>query len=148
MLAPPGTKFRGPASAFYNRGVRKTAVFLLICCVAACHRNLQDTEAVRQTIVDTLKARGDLNLQAMDVNVESVQFNGGKADASVSFALKGNSQPMMRMVYHLEQKDGKWVVASRGDSGHGMASPEQPNPHGAGGKMPAPEDLPPAGKKP
>jgi hypothetical protein len=128
--------------------VRTVAVFLLTLTLAACHRDIQNTDAVRQAIVDTLQARGDLNLNAMDVKVDSVQYNGGKAEATVSFALKGNSQPMMRMVYHLEQTGGKWVVASRGDGGHGsMPPPNAPNPH-AGGKMPSPEDLPPAGKKP
>ena len=128
--------------------MRIAAVFLFIFCLVACHRDIQNTDAVRQAIVDTLRARGDLNLNAMDVNVESVQYNGGKAVASVSFALKGNSQPMMRMVYHLEQSGGKWVVASRGDSvGHGSMPPGTPNPH-EGGKMPSPEDLPPSGRKP
>ena len=127
--------------------MRKTAVLLLIFCLAACHREVQTNAAVRQAILDALSARGDLNLQAMDVVVDSVQFKEGKADATVSFTLKGNSQPLMRMVYHLEEKGNKWVVASRGDSGHGVPPPETPNPH-SGSRMPSPEDLPPAGKRP
>lgn len=103
-----------------------------------------------------------LNLQAMDVKVDSVNFEGDKAQATVTVSLKGNSTPMMTAKYQLEQKSGKWVVAGRiGDaSGHGSAMPggaaPGANPHGGmamppagagSGNMPAPEELPPAGKK-
>jgi len=119
-----------------------------------------------------------LNLQAMDVKLDSVKFDGDKAKASVSIALKGSSSAMMTKQYDLEQKNGKWVVTGRGGdtAGHGAtvpgaATPGAANPHegmampgaassaenphgsmaapapGAGGKMPSPEDLPPAGKK-
>jgi hypothetical protein len=134
--------------------VRKLAALLPLFYLAACHRSIQSDDAVRQAVLDTLTARGDLNLQAMDVKVDSVQYNGSQADATVSFALKGNKDPMMRMVYHLVQKDNRWVVASRADSaGHGSAGmPGGANPHAGdspqgGAKMPSPEDLPPAGAK-
>jgi hypothetical protein len=134
--------------------VRKLAAALPLLYLAACQHGARSDDAVRQAIVDTLSARGDLNLQAMDVKVDSVKYNGDQADATVSFALKGNKDPMMRMVYHLVQKDNRWVVAARADSGgHGSTpTPATPNPHSAdnphgGAKMPAPEDLPPAGTK-
>ena len=102
----------------------------------------------------------------MDINVTDVKFNGDKADATVSFAAKGTGVGQMAIQYHLERKDNKWTVVGRGDAGqHGGgqlppgaapqgAAPGTANPHGgamgapgAGGKMPAPEDLPPASKK-
>ena len=112
-------------------------------------------------------------MAGMDVTLNSVQFNGNQADASVSIAAKGaNAAQGMQMKYHLEQKDGKWVVVGRQDSSHGggamapgAANPGAVNPGGAmpgganphaggamgapaaGGKMPSPEDLPPATKK-
>lgn len=108
----------------------------------------------------------------MDVKVDGVKFDADKAQATVIVSLKGNTAPMMTTKYQLEQKGGKWVVTGRiGDaSGHGSTMPggaapggAMPggaapggNPHGGmamppsgagGGMMPAPEDLPPAGKK-
>ena len=132
----------------YNREVAQHAALVLLFFLAACHQSIRSDDAVRQAVIDTLTARGDLNLSAMDVKVDSVQYTGDKADATVSFALKGNKDPMMRMVYHLVQKDSRWVVESRADSaGHGTTSvPAEGNPH-AGGKMPSPEDLPPTGTK-
>jgi hypothetical protein len=152
-----------PVGAFapgYNRVVRKAALLLLIAGLAACHGGNQSNDAVRQGVLDYLSQTVKLNLAAMDVKVDSVTFDGNKAKAAVSISLKGNSAPMMSKQYELEQKDGKWVVTGRsGEAGHGAAMPEGAmpgaspgpvapgveNPHG--GKMPSPEDLPPAGKK-
>lgn len=142
--------------------VRKAAVLLLIAGLAACQRGNQSNDAVRQGVLDYLSQTVKLNLAAMDVKVDSVTFDGNKAKAAVSISLKGNSTPMMSKQYELEQKDGKWVVTGRsGDAaGHGATMPEGAMPGGAspgpvapgvenphGGKMPSPDDLPPAGKK-
>jgi hypothetical protein len=142
--------------------VRKAALLLLIACLAACQRGNQSNDAVRQGVLDYLSQTVKLNLAAMDVKVDSVTFEGNKAKAAVAISLKGNSTPMMNKQYELEQKDGKWVVVGRsGDAGHGATMPEgampgaspgpvapgTENPHGASGKMPSPDDLPPAGKK-
>ena len=87
-----------------------------------------------------------LNLSAMDVNLTSVQLAGSEADATVQLTLKdAKDMPGMTVQYHLRQDGNKWVVT--GLSGSGM------NPHGGAatapapaGQMPAPSDLPPAGK--
>jgi hypothetical protein len=143
--------------------VRIAAGFLLILCLAGCHRGVESNDAVRQGVLDYLATKG-MTAAAMDINVTSVKFDGDKADATVSFAAKGSGAAQMTIQYHLEMKDNKWVVVSRKDAGqHGAAqlpagsAPQggtPDNPHGgamsapgAGGKMPAPEDLPPAGKK-
>jgi hypothetical protein len=96
-----------------------------------------------------------------------VKFNGDKADATVSFAAKGTGAGQMTIQYHMALKDNKWAVVGRQDASQhgggqlppggamppGAVTPGMANPHGmmaapgAGGKMPAPEDLPPAGKK-
>ncbi len=92
----------------------------------------------------------------MDVNVSSVNFEGKNATATVAFTPKGgNASQSMSMQYQLEQQNNKWVVVGRRDSGgHGSGMVAQPpssesapaaNPHS--GMMPAPESLPPAGKK-
>jgi len=151
-----------PVLPRYNLVVRYASLLPLILCLAACQHGIQTNDAVRQGVLDYLSGTVKLNLQAMDVKVDSVKFDGEKAKATVSIALKGNSTPMMTKQYDLEQKGGKWVVTGReGEAGHGGAmpgaAPGMENPHGgmampapggsAGGKMPSPEDLPPAGKK-
>ena len=145
--------------------MRIVSAFLLIFCLAGCHRGVESNDAVRQGVLDYLATKG-MTPAAMDINVTSVKFNGDKADATVSFAAKGSGAGQMTIQYHLEMKDNKWVVVGRKDAGQhgaGPAAGRRPlrrampgdNPHaeapmaapGAGGKMPAPEDLPPAGKK-
>ena len=151
-----GNKIAGATGpSRYNRRVRHVAVFLLLISLAACGHSVANNDAVRQGIVDYLAGIQGLNVQAMEVKLESVQFNASKADAAVSIFLKGNTDPFMKKTYHLEQKSDKWVVIpSQEATGHGMAAPAPgaANPHGgaapSGGKMPSPEDLPPASKKP
>ena len=143
--------------------MRIVSSFLLIFCLAGCHRGVESNDAVRQGVLDYLATKG-MTAAAMDINVTSVKFNGDKADATVSFAAKGTGAGQMAIQYHLEQKDNKWVVVGRTDANqHGACRGRRSagcdagmdNPHGggamaapgAGGKMPAPEDLPPAGKK-
>jgi hypothetical protein len=146
--------------------VRIVSTFLLIACLAGCHRGVESNDAVRQGVLDYLAKKG-MSTAPMDINVTSVKFDGDKADATISFAAKGTGVGQMTIQYRLELKDNKWAVVGRQDaSQHGAgqmppaaapqggAMPGMANPHGgamatpgAGGKMPAPEDLPPAGKK-
>jgi hypothetical protein len=151
------------ASAGYNRGVRIGCIFVLFLSLTACNRGGQNTEAVKQGMLDYLANRKDLNIGSMDVTVNSVQFNGNKADANVSFSPKGTpASSGMSMRYQLEQQGSKWVVVGREDSGHaGSVAPGSGNPHGGGEAepasphgagsggvhMPSPEDLPPTGGK-
>ena len=146
--------------------MRIVSTFLLIFCLAGCHRGVESNDAVRQGVLDYLATKG-MTAAAMDITVSAVKFNGDKADATVSFAPKGTGVGQMAIQYHLELKDNKWTVVGRQDASQhgggqmppaaaprGGAMPGTDNPHGggmaapgAGGKMPAPEDLPPAGKK-
>jgi hypothetical protein len=146
----------------YNREVRIASLLLVLLSLAACNRGNQSKDAVRQGVLDYLASKG-LNMAGMTVDVTSVQFAGERAEANVSITAKGGTAGTgMTPVYILEQKNGKWAVTGRKETGeapHGAApaaaGPE--NPHGgttppgampgAGGKMPSPEDLPPTGKK-
>ena len=113
--------------------------------------------------MDRLNAAG-LSTQNMDVDINKVDFHGSKADADVEVRPKGATHGQgMQMRYSLENQSGKWVVVGRADTaGHGSAiMPGATNPHGGTmpgatpggqmppdhGKMPSPQDLPPAGKK-
>jgi hypothetical protein len=152
--------------------VRLISTLLLIVCLAGCHRGIENKDAVRQGILDYLATKG-MTPAAMDINVTDVKFDGDKADATVSFAAKGTGVGQMTIQYHMARKDSKWAVVGRQDASQhgggqvppgaapmggampggampgGMASPHGGSmaAPGAGGKMPAPEDLPPAGKK-
>jgi hypothetical protein len=144
--------------------MRIVSAITLALLLAGCNRGIQTKEAVREGVLDHLKARNMTG--SMNVEVTSVQFNGNRAEATVSVTPKGGSAEQgMAIGYQLEQQGKKWVVVGRKDVGgmpHGGAMPGAPgaepmggggmpagaaeNPHGSG-KMPSPADLPPAGKK-
>jgi hypothetical protein len=151
--------------------VRLIYPLILIACLAGCqHSGANNTDAVRQAVIDRL-SKGGYNVSGMDIKVASVQFNGEQADATVSMTAKGQTggQPMS-IAYHLERQNSKWVVTGLGKSSshgtaadpnaagmnpHGGAMPPaaagSTNPHGgmapAASSMPSPHDLPPATKK-
>jgi hypothetical protein len=148
-----------PPSAGYNHLVRIPAVLLLIVSLAACNSASKNNDAVRQGVVDYLAQKG-LNINGMDIAITNLELKGSQADATVNMTPKGVSAAQgMSMKYHLEEKSGKWTVVGRQDAGAsphggGAAMPEAgavpANPHGGAppaGKMPSPEDLPPAKKQ-
>ena len=117
---------------------------------------------MRQGVVEYLQGKQPpMNMAQMEVSVASVSFNGNRADATVSVGIKGGGAAQaMTIPYQLELRDGKWVVLPRQDiggaphpgaavgnpNGGAAPAPAAANPHG-GAMMPAPESLPPAGKK-
>ena len=110
------------------------AAFLLL----GCRKDIQNTEAVRQGILNYLAKRPDLS--AMDVSVGSVSFRKDEADAVVSFRAKdGPPNNGMEMKYILERKGNRWEVKGRAGSGMAGAAhsgiPGQADPHGAGSGM-------------
>lgn len=131
----------------------------LLFLAVACNRGNQSKEAIRQAVLDHLKG-SSVNLAAMDMDVTEVQFNGQNADATVTFKPKGATVAQgMALHYRMQQNGGRWAVVGIQDSGHaggvaqGVPSPHgagaEPlpdNPHGGGGAMPSPEDLPPTKK--
>jgi hypothetical protein len=131
----------------------------VIFCLAGCHRGAENNDAVRQGVLDYLATKG-MTDKTMDINVVSVKYNGDTAEANVSFAAKGSGAGQMSIQYRLENQSGKWKVIGKQDANqHGGGAPSPGgapegggDPHGgaapgAGGKMPSPEDLPPAGQK-
>ena len=109
-------------------------VFLLL----GCRKDIQNTESVRQGILEYLAKRPDLS--AMDVSVGSVSFRKDEADAVVSFRAKdGPPNNGMEMKYILERKGNRWEVKGRAGSGiAGAAHPGisgQASPHGGTGGM-------------
>jgi hypothetical protein len=126
----------------YNRIVKLFHFAAALAFVlSACGGNVHNTEAIRQSIVDHLSSRKnlDLDMSAMDLQVTSVAFRENEADATVAFKPKGSAGPaLMSMRYTLERKGNQLVVKNKSEAGA--------SPHGAGGAGPqesAPGQLPP-----
>ncbi len=123
----------------YNRDVKKAILWGAVALLAACSRDIQNKEAVRQGLLDSLNARAaetGLNMEQMQIDVTSVAFEKDQARATVVFRVKGAAeQAPVRVDYVLDRKGNKWVNA-RPVSQSGV------NPHGAGAAMP-PDQPPP-----
>jgi hypothetical protein len=118
--------------------VRKTlAVAILL--ISACSKPAQNTEAVRQGVIDYLSARKEqtgLDMNLMQVDVTSVAFQKDEARATVYIRPKSGAEGGMQFNYTLERKGSKWAVKGRTENGV--------NPHGGGAQkdMPAPGSAP------
>jgi hypothetical protein len=116
-----------------------------------------DDAAVRQGVIDHLSTKAALNVDLMEIEVTSVEYEGDLATASVTFQAKGSDDPAaaMQMQYTLERKGSRWVVQAKagaegsphGGGGGGMANPHGGMPPAEGGEMPSghpPTEAPPA----
>jgi hypothetical protein len=118
---------------------------------AACSKNIQNPEAVKQAIVSYLNAKSaqtGLNMANIAVDVTALEFERDSARASVSFRAKGSDQATgMTMNYTLDRKGDQWVVRERVDSSsnpHGGAVPQTAPP----GEGAMPPGHPPVGGAP
>jgi len=108
--------FRDLPAIFYNRLVKYwPSVAVCALLLSGCGPDIQNKEAVREGILDHLRTRTDIDLSHMDVDISSVSFREGEADATVAFKPKGSSDPAgsMSIGYTLEKKNGKWAVKGR-----------------------------------
>jgi hypothetical protein len=124
--------------------VRKTPLIAAIFLLAACTKDIQNSDAVRDSIVDYLKARQEktgLNVDMVKVDVSSLTFSsaGKEAHASVMFTPKAGGGGM-QMPFTLDRKGDKWVVRPHAEGGE--------NPHGAAGLPSLPANHPPVDKQP
>jgi hypothetical protein len=116
---------------------------LVMGASAACKRNIDNQEAVRQAVIDYLSKRSNLNVSAMNVGVTSVTFRSNEADAVVSITARGATpgQPMS-MRYTLERQGGHWAVKGKTEAGGSPHGAGAASPHG-GVAPPAAGELPP-----
>jgi hypothetical protein len=92
-----------------NRALCGLAAILL---AAGCSSNVDTPEAVKQGVINDLSKRMDI--QNMDVSVDSVSFRDREADAVVSFAPKGAPRSQgMSMRYKMQRSGNQWHIASR-----------------------------------
>jgi len=126
----------------------KRLVLTVALLTAACSKNIQNPEAVKQAIITYLNAKSaqtGLNMANITVDVTALEFDRDSARASVNFRAKGSDQATgMTMNYSLDRKGDQWVVRERADSGS--------NPHGGAvprsvpeGSAPPPESALPQG---
>lgn len=112
--------------------MRKLTLIAVAMLLAACSKDIQNTDAVKQGVLDYLKARTaqtGLDVNSLKVEVTSVAFQKDEARATVSFSPKtGDSGGPMMMNYVLDRKGSKWVVRGRTENGV--------NPHGGGQSLP------------
>lgn len=108
--------------------------------LAACSKNIDTTEAVRQGVMDYMQSiapKIGLDLNAMQVDVPAVTFDHDHARATVTITPKIAGSKGMDLVYNLDRKGDKWVVNGNAQSA-GSA-------HGAQGSVPEPAQAAPDG---
>lgn len=120
-----------------------------------CTKDIQNNDAVKQSVIDYLRSRTTqtgLNMDLMQVDVTAVSFDKNEARATVYFRPKNTPAANgMAMTYVLDRKGNKWVVRGRQDDGanpHGVRDTDpDASPAGQmGGQMPA--GHPPVGAAP
>ncbi|MGH9721388.1 MAG: hypothetical protein ACRD8O_14350 [Bryobacteraceae bacterium] len=145
MTAPLRSRL---GSFIQSRACKQAVVCLVAVLSVACGRAPESKEAIRQGVIDAVAGR--VNLTQMDVDVTTVSFKGQEAEAMVDFRPKGGAPGSgIQMKYTLEQKNGKWVVKQRAESGANPHSAEGGAPGAPGGSLPSghPPIPPPEGKK-
>lgn len=121
----------------YNRSVKihLSLVAAVVLLLSGCNRGIESKEAVRQAVIDYLSKQSNLNVSSMQVDVTSVSFREGEADATVAFRAKGaGGGSGMTMNYTLARQGNRWVVKGKSQAGgspHGMMGGSQ------SGQMPA-----------
>lgn len=109
--------------------MRKTLLIAVAVFVAACSRDIQNADAVKQGVLDYLnerKSQTGLDPAQMQIDVGNISFQKDEARASVIFRPKNQPDPQpMSISYLLDRKGNKWVVRPHAASGG--------NPHGGGG---------------
>jgi hypothetical protein len=138
--------------------VRKYVIAAIAMLLAACSKDIQNSEAVKQGVIEYLQARKaqtGLDMTLMQVDVVSVSFEKDQARATVMFRPKtGADAAGMQLPYTLERKGNKWVVQPRNEAGaspHGgagvagesMLPPDHPALPGGAAQSPAGGSLPP-----
>jgi hypothetical protein len=71
-----------------------------------------DADAIRTAIEDHLRGNQGLNMDAMDMVVDSVAINGNQAQAQTSFHVKNGGAVGMTMQYFLERHGNGWIVTN------------------------------------
>jgi hypothetical protein len=97
--------------------VKFVPLCLAALCLAGCSKNIDTPEAVKEGVIKDIARKVDV--QAMDVTVDSVSFREKEADAKVSFKPKGGPvSQSITMTYSLERQGDEWHIKSRSMQAH------------------------------
>jgi hypothetical protein len=128
--------------------VKLSALLTVVCLIAACSKNIQTNEAVRQSVIEYLSAKAPqtgLDMNSMTVEVSTVSFERDEARATISIKPKNSDGAAMQLPYTLDRKGDKWVVrglVASGGNPHGSVAPgAEP------GTQALPQGHPPVGNK-
>jgi len=77
---------------------------------------------IRTAIQAHLAHKGNLNLQAFEMNVQAVTVQGDHAQAQVAYNVK-NGPGVMQLTYALEKHDGNWSVVESNPVGSNFSHP-------------------------
>jgi hypothetical protein len=121
--------------------VKLASICLAAVFLTACGKNIDTPEAVKAGVLKDIATKVDI--QNMDVNVDSVSFREKEADAKVSFRPKGGpaSQSIV-MNYSLERQGDEWRIKNRNMQGT-HTQPAAPGGAAPGSAAPNGEALPP-----
>ena len=140
--------------------MRKYTIAAVAMLLAACSKDIQNSDAVKQGVVDYLqerKSQTGLDMNLMQVDVLSVSFEKNEARATVMFRPKNGADAAgMKLAYTLQRKGDKWVVEPHneganphgGAGGGGGAMPPGHPSIGEGSPQPAPAEGMPPGHPP
>ena len=131
--------------------MRKSLLIAVVAIAAACSRDIQNSEAVKQGVLNYLeerKSQTGLDPAQMQIDIGSVTFDKDQARAAVIFRPKNQPDPQpMTMNYMLDRKGNQWVVrphAATGGNPHGGGEMAMPPGHPSmGGQGEPPGALPP-----
>lgn len=115
-------------------------IVALALVLVGCAKNIDNPDAVKQGIIKDIGKKVDV--QNMDVYVDSVSFRNKEATATVSFAPKGMDRTKgITMRYNLTRQGDEWHVKDRDMARHEEAAPAAGAP--AGSASAAGQALPP-----
>jgi hypothetical protein len=103
--------------------VKSACIFAVLLCLAGCSKNIDTPEAVKEGVIKDISKKVDIN--AMEISVDSVSFREKEATARVSFRPKGSAPGSQAITfnYALERNGDEWRIKNRNMQGHEQAQP-------------------------
>jgi hypothetical protein len=120
--------------------VKSALLCIAALLLAGCSKNIDTPEAVKEGVLKDIAKKVDV--QSMDVNVDSVSFREKEATAQVSFRPKGApAAQSIVMSYQLERDGDEWKIKGRSMQGHD-AHAQAGGEAGGAGETPLPPGHP------
>ncbi len=103
--------------------MKSAFIFAVALCLAGCSKNIDTPEAVKEGVIKDIGKKVDIN--AMEISVDSVSFREKEATAQVSFRPKGSApgSQAITMNYALERDGDQWRIKNRNMQGHEQQQP-------------------------